>query len=194
MTNDRIVSARLVLGGHNFSQDSLPESIADGTRVVIDTPHAMLLPESVLRDDEFVPECWMRRSGFDIPDGCCVSVCSPLNGTVALVLLPDGMKEALHRRADGKWSMVSPLQEIVCTRRGINLLLEEHAAYVTVCDSDGLRFADSLPDKSADTLIYAIHCIGETLPDCGPVRVLGHGADGVTAALKPYFKLVVQCE
>lgn len=200
--NDKVMSIRLLLDGHNFSQASaafraatgeggVGGEVAESVVVSFDTHKTVLLPAYLCEDG--VGEDYLRFNGFAPAPGERVVVSEKAGETVAVMavdgVLLDETEELLGRRA----VYTSPLLEIACgNKRDINIFLTTGNAYVAVWDS-GLRFAEVFPDSSADSVLYYLQSLGSEFKlKRFNINIGGEGSAAVVAAAAQYFKHVKQ--
>ena len=189
MPEKNIVSTRLVLSGHNFSREQLPDSSAFAV-LLLDTAETLLIPAEMY--EEGMQEGYMRRSGLDLTADKSIVVSAVVNGIVALMLFPKDIVDAVTGHFE-HCEFRSPLQEIAGEKNVVRLFLTARMVYVAL-SGDSLRFADVIEDRSTDTVLYLLQTLKKEFKTAGfRIKVSGEDARSMAERLSVYYKVEV-CE
>lgn len=189
MSNDKVVSTRLVLSGHNFSAEQLPPS-GGAVQVFLDTAETLLVPVQMY--EEGMQTGYMQRSGMFPTAGESIVVSAPMNDTVALMLFPTDAVKMIADRFE-YCSFLSPLQVIAGERNVVRLHMTERSTYVALSDS-ALRFADVFEERNTDSVLYILQTLKKDFTFPGfRIKVSGEGAQQAAHELSVYYKTEV-CE
>jgi hypothetical protein len=192
---NKIMSIRLLLDGHNFSQVSGALRSADvgqaGEVVVsFDSAKTVLVPAYLC--EEGVGEAYLRFGGVAPESGERV-VCSEKQGEAVAIMAIDGaIVDYIEEELGGRTvRYTSPLLEIAGGEgRTVNIFLTPQNVYVTVWDK-GLRYAEVLPDPTPDSVLYYLQVLGgEFRLKKFDIRIGGEGAEEVVSEVAQYFKNV----
>lgn len=190
MSCDKVVSTRLLLSGHNFSEEFLPAAI-DEAVVLLDTEETLLVPADIY--EEGMQTGYVLRSGMDLTEDKSIVVSPAVNGMVALMLFPKSIVETLVGRF-GRCEFRSPLQEIAGEKNATRLFSTARCTYMTFSD-DSLRFADVIADRSTDTVLYLLQTLNKEYGTSRMrIKVGGEDARRLAGELSVYYKKVEVCE
>ena len=174
MSNDKVVSTRLVLSGHNFSAEQLLPS-GGAVQVFLDTAETLLVPAQMY--EEGLQTGYMKRSGMFPTAGESIVVSAPMNDTVALMLFPTDAVKTI----------------IAGERNVVRLHMTERCTYVVLSDS-ALRFADVFEERNTDSVLYILQTLKKDFNVSGfRIKVSGEGAQQAARELSVYYKTEV-CE
>lgn len=189
------MSIRLLLNGHNFSQTSQvigDSSVPEAGNVIIsfDTPKTVLVPAYLAANG--AEEAYLRFNGMGLSEEERVVVSGKQDDIVALMAI-DGRIIDLVEDTFASWEYTSPLLAIANgAKRVVNIFLTTENVYLAVWDK-GLRFAEVLPDPSADSVLYCLQVLGREFKlRKFDILVSGDGASDVVKELAGYFKHVKQ--
>lgn len=197
MTTSPGLSIRLLLSGHNFSQASQvlhTAALENAGRLVVslDTYKTVLVPAYLCEPGTEVD--YLCFNGMDVSEDEVVVVSAKHDDIVAVMAVRTDIVGLVANQWSGEVEYTSPLLEIAsgAKKRDVNVFLTTDNAYIAVWDK-GLRFAEALPDPSADSVLYYLQVLGRELRlKKFDINIGGHGAPDVVAAVEPYFKNVKQ--
>jgi hypothetical protein len=194
---DKIMSIRLLLDGHNFSQASQQLHFADfgqaGDVVIsFDTAKTVLVPAYLCEAGVEGP--YLQFSGVAPKAGEKVVCSEKCDDMVAIMAVDEAIVGLVEEQTSGrKIHYTSPLLEIAHgEKRNVNVFLTTQNAYIAVWDK-GLRYAEVLPDPTFDSLLYYFRVLGEEFRlRKFDIKIGGEKAREAVDVVAEYFKNVRQ--
>ena len=187
--NNKKVSIQVTLGGLSFSaHKATVADDAESIEIIVDTPRVTLVPREEVTTENAAEYLRIAETPCRSNEQC---VCSSLNSEIVAVIAIDS--EALTSIVE-KWgsraSFTSPLSDMRHSDKNcITLDLSKNVCYIRHFD-DGLQFAEALPYRTADDVLYFVNGASNGHNDI-PIYIKG---DNDTAKLlRRYYKVVI-CE
>lgn len=194
-THGADITVRLLLDGHGFERTarSIGRAVSQGVRAVVvsfDTPKTIVLPAELAEDG--VGEAYLRFNGMELSKGERIAMSDKDSGVVALMAVDGAIIDLLEESFESVVYSSPLLETPAADKRFVRLFLTCANAYLTVWDK-GLKFAEVVPDQSADSALYCLHGLGrEFRLHRFEIHVGGEGASAVAVAVSQYFKHVKQ--
>ncbi len=194
LSDQKKVSIQLKLGGHSFSDASLPADAAAG-----DVEFVLLTEKSVLVPREHFDPAraadYLAVNGVPCAEDETAVSSDPSRPIVAVMAIASGALDVLRRRFGGELRFTTPLLAEETDLYPVIRLhaVDEQLIYISVFD-DGLQLAEVFPTVGADDELSLLQRLEEQFnPDDFLLRLTGDRLKERRKILKRYYSEVT-CE